>query len=149
MKKYFIEEPQAHSAPFKVLLHCYNRNNAIGQLSEILPNTLENCTVNATMCSPIGFSPTAAAATCLSFSSRPAKHPHPLRPSHPGERRRMLPTLPHCCALHHTGCVYESLCVRELLHRCLCESFLCLAEHSSWRIHCRDASSAHTLHPQG
>lgn len=43
-------------------------------------------------------------------------------------------------ALHRTACVYESLCVRELLHRCLCESFLCLAEHLSWRIHCRDAS---------
>lgn len=51
----------------------------------------------------------------------------------------MLPTPPHCCALHQSVCVYESRRVRELLHRCLCESFLCLAEHLSWRIHFRDA----------
>lgn len=82
-----------------------------------------------------------AAASLLVFlltSGPPSPRTPPVKPGG-GLRRRMLPTPPHCCALHQSVCVYESRRVRELLHRCLCESFLCLAEHLSRRIHFRDA----------
>lgn len=120
----------------------YTKNTPENGLSDIL--------------SSYGFSPSAAAggvcAGRLKMKLLPpaclSPHVRPTLPTlEPGGAvgRRMLPTPPRCCALHHSVCVYESLCVRELLHRCLCESFLCFAEHLSWRIHFGDASFCSAL----
>lgn len=111
----------------------------------------ENCLSNNLFCPT--FSPSVQddrRRRCLLVFLLTSSCPPPTPNPHPGAwssgvRRRMLPTPPHCCTLHHSVCVYECVCVQSC---CTGGSFLCSAGHLFWRRDFREAFLSLQTRPQ-